>query len=86
MCALFSLVLYFLFLLGYRMASECAHQALLKKVVDNKQDSGTDCWPFTKSYTFLDCHIQTIFDILGLSNCREIQVRLDEHCNDYIEL
>lgn len=26
---------------GYRMASECAHNALLKKVVDNKQDAGT---------------------------------------------
>ncbi|KAJ8435149.1 hypothetical protein Cgig2_018977 [Carnegiea gigantea] len=27
---------------GYRMAAECAHNALLKKVVDNGQDAGTD--------------------------------------------
>lgn len=34
--------LFFLFLgfLGYRMAAECAREALLKRVMDNKENAG----------------------------------------------
>lgn len=30
--------------IGYRMAAECARDALLQRVVDNKENAGDDCW------------------------------------------
>lgn len=40
------------FYLGYRMAAECARNALLQKVVDNKEDPGTDYCCILTIFTF----------------------------------
>jgi hypothetical protein len=39
--------------LGYRMAAECARNALLLKVMDNKEDAGTVYCSMYTSYTIL---------------------------------
>lgn len=52
-CAYFSLI-------GYRMAVECARNALLEKVVDNKQDTGNKLTLTVLSYLQCRCFISWV--------------------------
>lgn len=47
------------FLAGYRMAAECARNALLEKVMDNKADTGAkyDLLTFKHQSLIMTCHL-----------------------------
>ena len=59
---------------GYRMAAECAQSALLERVMDNKEDAGSDCLYYVKvshfcSFTLVQIvafHVTLIQHVISL--------------------